>query len=411
MRCKLPQCVRFLPGRLLGRIQAMPSKSESHRCFIAATLAGHPCCVDSSGSGSGPGCDDVWATIKAYPPGKVVDCGESGATLRFLLPLLCMEDVLQDGIEVIGSGRLPERPIADLLNALRVNGAVIKGDKLPLYLSGGLHGGRFTLPGDKSSQYVTGLLFALPLLPQDSVIELTSPLESAEYVEMTLDVLRRCGIRVERLKNGFAVPGRQRYSWPGENLHVGGDWSNAAVWLCAGALGDNVEVEGLSDALQGDRAVLNVLRRFGAETGWRGELVYASGARLHGCGDVDMREIPDLLPVLAVTAAAAEGETRFVNAGRLRLKESDRLDAMSRLLHTLGVDVAEGPDWLAVRGHGRICGGEVDSAGDHRIVMAAALAGTMASAPVVVTGFPSISKSYPDFLGDYCKLGGRCHVI
>ncbi len=287
----------------------------------------------------------------------------------------------------MGHGRLPDRPQEILLHLLAEHGAAADAGRLPLTLSGGLRGGRFTLPGDVSSQYVSGLLFALPLLPEGGEICLSTPLQSAGYVEMTLRSLARFGVGVERTATGYLVPGGQKYRSPGE-LSPEGDWSNAAFFLAAG-----VEVTGLDrESAQGDRVIERLLPALG------------------GGAVVDLEQIPDLLPILAVAAARARGVTRFVGGARLRLKESDRIESTASLLRALGVGAETLPDGLTVHG-GSFVGGLVDGANDHRIVMAAAVAAVTAKGAVTIRGAEAVAKSYPRFFEDLKSLGGIFHVL
>ena len=407
---------KFEPKPLSGRVAAIPAKAEAHRALIAAALADRPTLVRNLSNLS----NDIRATLEALcalgasfekkddaillrpivdvPQTATVDCGESGSTLRFLVPVISALTHGNSIVRVTGGGRLPERPMEDLLRVLRAHGTVIDGDRVPFSITGELTAGTYELPGNVSSQYVTGLMFALPLLRGDSEIRLTTPLESTGYVDMTKRTLSLFGIQAEGV-----VKGGQIYRSPGE-IMVGGDWSNAAMWLAAGALGGPVTMTGLDlESAQGDKAVVDILRRFGATVVVEGDAVTVSAGSLKGI-EIDTRDIPDLLPVLSIVAAAANGETRFVNAGRLRLKESDRLATVAALIKALGGNVEEGPDWLAVKGGNRLKGGCCEVANDHRLVMAAVLASAISETPVEFDGFQAINKSYPTFMEDYRKL-------
>ena len=390
------------PGRLAGAVRVPASKSAAHRLLIAAALADAPTLLRIEALNrdieATAGClralgADIRAVegglrvcpIRNVPESPTLDCGESGSTLRFLLPVAC---ALGAGARFCGRGRLPERPNAALTAALRRHGATIDGDLLPMNAAGPISGGRWELPGDVSSQYVTGLLFALPLLDGESEIVLTTRLESAAYVQMTLQTLRRFGVAVQPAKDGWRVPGGQRYRSPGE-IAVEGDWSAAAFWLAANAMGSNIRLEGLSeDTAQGDRAMIDLLGR---------DMIDASG-------------VPDLVPALAAAAAALPRRTVITGAARLRLKESDRLAAVAAMLRALGGNVEVAPDGLIIQGGAKLRGGTVDGANDHRVVMAAAVAATVADGPVRITDARAIDKSYPDFFRDFEKLGGRVHV-
>jgi len=340
--------------------------------------------------------------------GATLDCAESGSTLRFMLPVAA---ACAERVHFIGSGRLPERPLGELVSAMRMNGVAFSSDHLPLSTQGTLHSGSYTVPGHISSQFITGLLLALPLLEGTSEIVLTSPLESMDYVNITLEVLRHYGIEVEQEQQRFIVPGCQRYRSPGK-VRIEGDWSNAAFFLAAGALSSSspVTVCGLSlHSAQGDRRVVDLLRQFGAEVVQDSGQVSVLRAPLRGT-EIDIGETPDLLPVLAVVAACATGETHFTNAARLRLKESDRLQATAELIRSLGGQATELPEGLIIGGGG-LKGGCVDSYHDHRIAMAAAVAAIACFEPVTILDAGAVAKSYPAFYSDYQKLGGMIDVI
>jgi 3-phosphoshikimate 1-carboxyvinyltransferase len=273
-------------------------------------------------------------------------------------------------------------------------------------VSGQLCSGAYTLPGDVSSQFISGLLFALPLLPGDSTLTITGKWESVEYIHMTLRALRQYGIAVTQTATGFQIPGGQTYRPPVEAV-VEGDWSNAAFWLCAGALTDaGLTVRGLDpESPQGDKEILSILRQFGAQVQCSGDAITVSGGNLQGIV-LDASDVPDLVPVVSVVAAAANGETRITGAARLRIKESDRLEAVSALFSALGGNVQQLPDGLIIQGGTPLTGGTVSAFGDHRIAMSAAVAAMLANGPVTVTGAQAVEKSYPAFWADYQKLGG-----
>jgi len=415
--------VTLSPSVLSGTAAAIPSKSDAHRLAICAALADRPTVLELPSSSA-----DIDATLRclealgagvvsaggavtispAFPAQGVplLDCGESGSTFRFLLPVAA---ALRDRVRFVGQGRLPDRPIGDLMDSLAAHGVSFSAHRLPFETSGRLRGGAFFLPGDVSSQYITGLLLALPLAERDSVLSLISPLQSRAYVDMTLSALQRFGIQVSVGEAEYRIPGGQAFRSP-RHLWVDGDWSNAAVFLAAGAIGAAVSVSGLDlDSPQGDRAVIDILARFGAAISVSDKTVTVAPGALQGC-IVDVSGVPDLLPVLAVVAACAEGETRFTGAARLRLKESDRLAAVSVLLRGLGGDVRELPDGLIVRGT-PLSGGTVDSFHDHRMVMSAALAVLRCTQPVTILDAGAIEKSYPAFFRDYTALGGIVHGI
>lgn len=434
-------CVKY-GGRFAGgSIPVPPSKSAAIRALLCGALA---CLEPESGctvSNLRPS-EDVLASVGAAKalcgaaeldrasgvarivgkggprPGGLVDCGESGSLLRFIIPIAA---ALGGRWRFTGRGRLPQRPIGVYKELLPAHGVAFRReqdpDGLPLEIEGRLAPGRFSLPGNISSQFVTGLLMALPLLGEDSEIVLTSPLESRGYVDMTLDVLRDFGVTVDCRENGWRVPGRQRYT--PRDYAVEGDWSQAAFFLNLAALsGARVRLSGLRpDSLQGDRACVEVFSGFGLNLRWENSALVAENPRagqpfggLHG-QTVDVSQITDMVPAAAVCAALCRGETRFVNAGRLRLKESDRLEAMKDAVNALGGQASSEGDTLIVRGVERLAGGRAQGCNDHRVVMALAGAGLRSEAPVEVTDAWSINKTYPDFFEDLNKLGGDADVF
>ena len=417
-----------------GRVEIPPSKSAAHRLVLGAALSRGQCVlshVDMS--------EDIAATVGAvealgvrtsYDPetsalsvdarglcGKeaVIDCGESGSTLRFLIPVAA---ALGARAHFVGRGRLPSRPLGVYEELLPEKGVALDTQGgLPLELSGKLQSGVYRLPGNVSSQFVTGLLMALPLLEGDSEIVLTSPLESQGYVELTLSVLRDFGVSAQATGRGWKVPGGQCYR--ARSCQVEGDWSQAAFFLCMAAVsGRPVEIAGLrEDSLQGDKACVELFGRFGLETRWEGGILQARNPRweepyrgLKGFV-IDAAQIPDMVPSLAVCAALSQGETRIVHAQRLRLKESDRLAAMEEALQSLGGRVVPTEDGLAIQGVPQLSGGSAQGKNDHRVVMALAAAALGSAGDVTVTDAQSIRKSYPRFFEDFRKLGGSAHVL
>jgi 3-phosphoshikimate 1-carboxyvinyltransferase len=319
--------------------------------------------------------------LKLPPKGGepiILDVGESGSTLRFLLPV---GGALGKTVMFKMSGRLPSRPIDDLRDTMTAHGCTISGS---LKCEGQLKSGEYSLPGNVSSQYVSGLLFALPLLVGDSIIHVNGNLESRPYVDMTLDALRIFGVKVFEEGPRFIVPGGQKYHSPG-SLGVEGDWSNAAFWLAAG-----VNVTGLDpNSKQGDKAIVELLKRIP--------------------GDIDVSNTPDLVPVLAAVASVAAGKTTIYNAGRLRIKESDRLKTVATSLKSLGADITKTEDGLVIIGKSSLPGGETESYGDHRIAMMASI--VRCTGPVVIHGAEAVNKSYPRFFEDFTSLGGVCEIV
>ncbi len=386
---------------LHGTIPAIASKSMAHRLLICAALSDEPCeiCCETLS-------DDISATVKclkalgaeiSYTDGKfyvnggtapqtaTLDCAESGSTLRFLLPVAA---ALGTKAKLIRRGRLSVRPMNVLTDELCSHGVSIVEDEEIMLVNGKLGSGEYTLRADVSSQYISGLLFALPLCEGDSKIHLTGSRESESYIGMTLWALRDFGITVKETKDGYEIPGSQRYISP-VKATVEGDWSGAAFWLCAAALGAPVTVTGLlRDSLQGDRAVCECLERLSGE----GKVL------------LDAADIPDLVPVLAVAASVRQGQTVIYNAGRLRFKESDRLKTICQVLGAMGANIKEREDGLSVKGT-TLHPARVSSWGDHRIAMSAAIA-SVAAGSVTIDGAEAAAKSYPSFWEDFKRLGG-----
>ena len=391
-------------SHLSGSIPAIASKSAAHRLYICAALADTPTVITCDGTSK-----DIEATkacLAAMKQGQTtLPCGESGSTLRFLLPVAA---ALGLEVEFQMEGRLPQRPLAPLDEQLQAHGVTLTRPQPDvLHVSGRLTHGDFILPGNVSSQYISGLLFALPLLEGESTLTVTGTVESAPYIAMTMDALRQFGIRPQVHHNVYTIAPAP-YVSPG-TAAVEGDWSNGAFWLSAGALSGPVTVTGLNpDSLQGDKAIVEYLARFGAKTEQTGSTVTVFPGALTAI-DIDAASIPDLVPVLSVVAAAAKGTTRIFNAGRLRLKESDRIQTVISLLRSLGADAEETADGLLIHGGRSLSGGTVDSANDHRIAMAAAVAGTLC--PVTVTGAEAVQKSYPRFWEDYATLCTKASLV
>ncbi len=377
--------IKITPSHLRGTVSAPPSKSHAHRLMVALALSGNeiPKAFCTSA--------DTKATCSALSElhdGGNPDCGESGTTLRFLLPIATALGV---NVTFTGHGRLPERPMAALTDTLRANGVEISADSLPITVSGKLRPGVFKIPGFISSQFISGLLFALPLLNADSKIIIEGKRESVGYIDMTLKTLSDFSIKVEKTDCGFDIKGNQKYIKP-ECCCIEGDWSNAAFFICMNALGGDIAVTGLDEkSLQSDRAVSELVSKLGKT--------------------IDISQCPDLFPVLAVTACGTVGDTKFINAERLRIKESDRIAAVEEMINALGGSAESTENTLTAHGTGQLSGGEIDSANDHRIVMAAATAACICSEPVTIHGAQAVDKSYPNFFEDYKMLGGKADVI
>lgn len=389
--------ITITPKKLSGEIIAIPSKSQAHRLLICAAFADGKTtlrCPDTN--------RDIEATaeclralgaeilrteegytvspVRCIPSSAVLPCRDSGSTLRFLLPVagaLGVDTVFQM------EGRLPQRPLSPMWEEMeRMGCRLSRPTETTIRCQGKLRPGEYTISGGVSSQFITGLLLACALIPGESRIEITGKLESAPYVTMTLRAMEIFGLPCR----DFTVNGGKPFRSPGE-LTVEGDWSNGAFFLAAKALGSSVEVENLSpDSPQGDRAAAELL------PGLEENLT------------IDASDIPDLVPILAVTAACKRG-AKFTNIARLRLKESDRVESVIAMLHSLGGRAEADETTMTVYGTGLI-GGTVDARNDHRIAMSAAIAATVCTKNVTILGAECVQKSYPQFFEEYRKLGG-----
>lgn len=408
-----------------GEVTVIPSKSVAHRSLICAALADEPtdiiCNASSQDIAATVRClnslgaeieekDGVYHVVPIKKTEKaVLDCGESGSTLRFLVPVVA---ALGEEITFNGEGRLPTRPMLPLVECLKSMGAEVDyNGTLPLTTHGGLRGGRFTIAGNVSSQFISGLIFALPLLCGDSVIEITGKIESMPYIEMTLDTVSKFGITAKKCGNKIHIPGGQAYRSPGL-FTVEGDWSNAAFWLCLGAFSDEgITCRGVCrDSVQGDKKIIEILRRFGATVTEGDDFVTVKKNALTAVR-VDAAEIPDLVPVLSIVAAVSNGETVVYNAERLRIKESDRIESTVAMLRALGASAEPTRDGIRVFGKKNLPGGCVDSYNDHRIVMSAAVAAAVSTGTVRIKNAGAVRKSYGDFFEKYKTLGAEVEEI
>ncbi|MCI8422824.1 MAG: 3-phosphoshikimate 1-carboxyvinyltransferase [Lawsonibacter sp.] len=385
------------PRLLTGAVTPPPSKSQAHRALLALMLAGGEGRLSNlEFSQDIRATEDCVAALKA--PGHegvlpLLDCGESGSTLRFLIPVAL---ALRGGAQFTGRGRLMERPQQPYFDLFDRMGIVHEQEEGTLTIWGKLTPGEYALPGNVSSQFVTGLLFALPLLEGDSTLRLTSDLESAGYVDMTLDVLQKFGVQVERPSERiFHIPGNQ--SFQARDLTIEADWSQAAFWFAANALGSSVRILGLDPAsAQGDK----VIRTHYAKLCKTGRVC------------LNLAQCPDLAPPLAAMAALRSGTTQFIRAGRLRIKESDRLASITATLNALGAHAEAGEDTLTIHGLDSLAGGaSIDCQNDHRIAMMAAVAAIRCREPVVLLGADCVRKSYPKFWDHYRMLGGMADVV
>ena len=422
--------IRIIPSSLNGEVSIPPSKSISHRAIICAGLS-----EGISNISNIVFSDDITATFKGmeafgievtnisddYVHGnkkitingskelnilnKTIDCKESGSTLRFLIPIACFS-----GKEVtfLGKGKLVERPldtyykIFDKQN-IRYNNT---DGKLPLTIRGRIKPDVFEIEGNISSQFITGLMFVLPLLSGASRIVVNSKLESKGYVDLTIDVLKRFSVFIENNNyKEFYIKGNQKYE--SIDYVVEGDFSQAAFWIVAGLLNGGIKCTNIDiDSLQGDKVILDIVKSMGGELKICDNSIKINKSITKGT-TIDASQCPDLVPILAVLGSLSVGTTKITNAKRLRIKESDRLKAIATELNKLGADIEELEDGLVIKGKEQLRGGIVDSWNDHRIAMALAIASTRCTAPVYLTSYDSVKKSYPTFWDDFKMLGGN----
>ena len=406
--------VMLPPGPREGEVRIPASKSVAHRLLICAALGqtktalriegfsrdirATVACLKALGAGIENRKDVIRVTpIRKPVSGGMLPCGESGSTLRFLLPVA-------GALGVSGyfrmEGRLPERPMKVYEDLLCAHGMRIERDGSWLRFGGQLQSGEYRLPGDVSSQYFSGLLMALPMISGESTVIAEGKLESADYIRLTENAISSAGVNIAQEGQRWTVPGGQRFHLPGF-LRAEGDWSNAAFFLCEGAMSEEgVTVRGLNlDSAQGDKAVLKILKDFGAVVSTATDSVTVRRGELRPV-TIDAAPIPDLIPVLSVLACGAVGDTHIENAARLRMKESDRLQSTARMINDLGGHAEELPEGLVIHGTGTLRGGTVDPCNDHRIAMSAAVAACMCTEWVTILDAQCVQKSYHSFWGE-----------
>ena len=420
--------VMIQPFSLNGKVKIPPSKSLSHRAVIAAGLSDGECVVYNISMSEDilATCDimeKLGAKITKFPnninisgKGKLeivnneignneLQCNESGSTLRFLIPIA----VLTGGKIIFkGRGKLVQRPLKpyyEIFDKQNIKYTTNNGC-LPLTVEGSLKPGIFELRGDVSSQFITGLIYVLPLLNGDSTIKITTEMESIGYIDLTLDVLNKFGVKIENNNyREFKIKGNQHYEK--RNYRVEGDFSQAAFYLAAGVLGGEVECLDLNmESLQGDRVIVDIIKNMGGKLILEDGILKASKSDLKGTV-IDASQCPDLVPIVAVLGALSEGTTEIINAARVRIKESDRLKAIATELNKIGAEVIEREDSLLIHGKPWLKGGIVNSWNDHRIAMAMAIASIRCNEKLTIQDSGAVKKSYPEFYEDFKSLGGK----
>lgn len=423
------KCVKITPSILGGEIKIPPSKSLCHRAIICASLSEGVSIIENFilsddmtatiGGMEALGADiekitsenDNNSTLELKIKGgfkkikDTIDCIESGSTLRFLIPIALLDS---GKITFTGSGKLVSRPIQpylDIFNRQNIK-YMLQNGQLPFTAEGVLKSGEYEVKGNISSQFITGLMFALPLLSGDSKIIITTELESKGYIDLTLDVLGKYGIEIgNKDYKEFYIKGNQKYL--NKDYYVEGDFSQAAFWIVAGLLGNGISCKRLNiNSLQGDRVILDIIRKMDGHFEEKEDRIDVYGSETIGTV-IDASQCPDLVPILAVLGALSTGTTKIINAARVRIKESDRLKAISEELIKLGADIKELEDGLIINGKDQLEGGTVDSWNDHRIAMALAVASIKCKDSVTITNSSAVKKSYPGFWNDFKSLGGK----
>lgn len=422
---------RLVPSELSGEVRAPPSKSYTHRALLGAGLS-HGARIraplrsaDTEATARAVeafGGEVTWAEtdstvvaridgVAGQPgvPSDVIDCANSGTTMRLATAIAGVPD----GMTVLtGDESLRQRPQGPLLDAIEQLGGRAESTRrtgtAPLVIEGPISGGEVAIPGDVSSQFVTALLVAGALTPDGISIELTTPLKSAPYVDVTLEVLDAFGVSASATDSGYRVQGRQTFD-PGEEYEVPGDFSSISYLLAGGAVAapDGVRIRGATPSAQGDTAIVDVVREMGAPVEWdRSRNVLAvRQATLSGV-TVGVSDTPDLLPTIAALGAVADGTTRITDCEHVRYKETDRVTVMAEELRSLGAAVDEDADELRIHGdQSQLTGGRVHGHGDHRIVMALAVAALAADGPTTITGAEHVTVSFPGFFDALRSLG------
>lgn len=423
--------ITIQPGLLKGKVKIPPSKSIAHRAIICAALANGVSTIENielsddilvtikamTALGACIKCQENVLKIKGIPFGAYenkqkgggpikIDCNESGSTLRFLIPITIS---FGGSFRFIGKGNLGKRPLDPYYRILEKQRIFYKAkeEKLDLEVQGRLKPGTFSVPGNVSSQFISGLLFALPLLKGDSTIEITTPLESIAYIDLTLRVLKSFGVSIYHSHyQEFFIEGNQRF-YP-QKYRVEGDYSQGAFFLVADALGSEVMVEDLvENSLQGDRMIIDILKRMGVPFFHRENGLQAVTPDILQATKIDGSQCPDIIPILTGAACFSKGTTKIINAGRLRMKESDRLFAIYQELTKLGAKIEEHYDGLTIKGVTKLRGNQtLWSHKDHRIAMTLAIVATICDGPIKIQDAQCVSKSYPGFWEDFKALGG-----
>ena len=414
--------VIITPNKLSGSVVIPPSKSLSHRAIIAASLA-----KGKSKISNVMYSNDIKATINAMRAcgakieeykdyliiegsdvirkESIIDANESGSTIRFMIPIALVSN---EEITFVGKNHLVKRPLDTFLEIFDKQGIKYERgeDYLPLKVNGGLKSGEFTVRGDISSQFITGLLYALPLLDGDSVIHISTEMESKGYIDLTIDILKMFGIEIEnRNYQEYYIKGNQKYK--SCDYTIEGDYSQSALFLVANALGADIKLLAMEEkSHQGDKKIINDMNDFGFSTKFINNELVIDKKNPHSA-IIDFSQSPDLGPALTVLASLVPGKSEFINAGRLRIKECDRITCMKEEINKLGGNVEELPDGMIINGVNKLQGGVVDSHNDHRVAMSLAMATLKMDGELKILNASSVSKSFPNFWEVFENLGGK----
>lgn len=413
--------LKLFPSVLNGEIKAPPSKSLSHRALICAALAKGKSVINNIAYS-----EDILATIEALKmlgakfeindsklivygtksvkaPNNSIDCNESGSTLRFLIPIFSLSN---KEISFTGKPSLISRPQSIYKNIYIDDKNIFNVSKNKIVVKGSVKARTYTIKGNVSSQFFSGLMFALPLLKDDSTIIVDGILESKSYIDLTISTLKEFGVDIIELENGYFIKGNQYYK--PTNFNIEGDYSQAAFFLVGGVLNGRVKVQDLEhDSLQGDKAIIEVIKSM------KGKVVITENGFVAECSllkgtTIDLSNFPDLGPIIALLGCLSSGETIIINASRLRIKESDRIKSTVKTLKALGADINEVNDEIHIRGKKTLKGGvTVNSYNDHRIAMMISIAASLSEEEVILTNANAVSKSYPNFFDDYQAVGGK----
>mgnify|MGYP002639310576 CR=1 FL=1 len=413
--------VTLFPTSFNGTVKAPPSKSLSHRALICAGLSKGESYIENIVYS-----EDINATMFALESlgvsfskqkgglkvkgvkrlklaDKVINCNESGSTIRFLIPLFSLTN---KEVRFTGETELMNRPQTVYKDLFAAQGVPLEFKDNGIVVNGSLKPNEFILKGDVSSQFFSGLMFALPLLNSDSTILIQGSLESKSYVDLTISILETFGIEIQEIENGYFIKGNQTYK--PNNYRVEGDYSQAAFHLVGGVIGGYVEITDMNqESVQGDLAIIDIIQTM------KGKVVFTENGYITETSKtkssiVDIKDCPDLGPIVSLLAALSSGTTRIINAHRLRIKESDRIKSTVETLKLLGANITSENDEIVVRGRKTLTGGvTVDSYNDHRIAMMVAIASSRFEKEVVLTRATSVNKSYPHFFEDFKSLGGK----